>query len=127
MAPQRLGVKWFCEDGTSLDVSRLIPVFHRWVRDKQVEGLLIDVADYAHVPDGPGVMLIGHDVDYGLDASVGGNLGLLVVRKRVDSGDLAEALTETCRLAVSAMRAWSAASGCCAWSRVSRASEFRKA
>jgi len=31
-----------------------------------VPGLLIDVADYAHVPDGPGVILIGHDVDYGI-------------------------------------------------------------
>ena len=29
--------------------------------------LLIDVADYRHVPAGPAVMLIGHEADYSLD------------------------------------------------------------
>jgi len=42
--------------------------------------LLIDVADYKHVPDGPGIMLIGHEADYSLDET-DGRLGLLYNRK----------------------------------------------
>ena len=29
--------------------------------------MLIDVADYRHVPAGPGVLLIGHEANYSLD------------------------------------------------------------
>jgi hypothetical protein len=100
MAPQRLGVKWFCSEGVSVSPETLIPVYHRWIREKRLEGLMIDVADYAHVPDGPGVMLIGHEADYSLDEGVGGSLGLLAVRKRIGSGSLGEALVATCRLGV---------------------------
>ena len=57
-------------------------------------GLLLDVADYAHVPNGPGIILIGHDVDYGID-QVGGHAGLLVVRKRYGQAELADILRDT--------------------------------
>ena len=43
--------------------------------------LLIDVANYAHVPKGPGVVLIGHGSDYFMDEGEG-RLGLLYNRKR---------------------------------------------
>src|SRR5207249_7021802 len=43
--------------------------------------LVIDVANYAHVPEGPGVVLIGHGSDYFMDQG-GGRLGLLHNRKR---------------------------------------------
>lgn len=62
------------------DLAAAIPAFHRFIQRGQVEGQLLDVADYRHVPDGPGVMLIAHDVDYGLT-----DRELVVVRKR--SGD----------------------------------------
>ena len=65
----------------NLDLSLFIPVFHRWIRNNTVDGLLIDVADYKHVPDGPGVMLIGHDGDFSIDLAEG-RPGLRYVRKR---------------------------------------------
>ncbi len=43
--------------------------------------MLIDVADYKHVPDGPGVMLIGHDGDFSIDLAEG-RPGPRYVRKR---------------------------------------------
>ena len=110
MTPQRVGVKWYCEAGASVDSKALIPVFHQWIRDKRLEGLLIDVADYSHVPDGPGVMLIGHEADCGLDEGVGGSLGMLAVRKRIATGSLADAVTQTGRLAATAASALAAES-----------------
>jgi hypothetical protein len=58
-----------------------IPVFHRWIKDHVLAELSIDVANYAHVPKGPGVVLIGHNCDYFVDESQG-RLGLLHNRKR---------------------------------------------
>ncbi|HSZ83431.1 MAG TPA: hypothetical protein VLA14_14175 [Polyangia bacterium] len=59
----------------------LIPVFHRWIKDHVLPELTIDVANYSHVPEGPGVVLIGHGADYFMDEGEG-RLGLLHNRKR---------------------------------------------
>jgi rhodanese-related sulfurtransferase len=76
MNPQRLKVTFpAAAPPASLDPA--IPVFHRFIQRGQVEGLVIDVADYRHVPQGPGVLLIGLDVDYGISGE-----GLTVTRKR---------------------------------------------
>ena len=50
-----------------LDLAPLIPVFHRWIREGWCPELLIDVADYRHVPIGPGVVLVGHEADYAME------------------------------------------------------------
>jgi hypothetical protein len=42
---------------------------------------MVDVADYTHVPEGPGVVLVCHDAIYSLDSG-GGALGLLYSRRR---------------------------------------------
>lgn len=48
------------------DLEEFIPVFHRWIQRQALPGLLIDVADYRHVAGGPGIVLIGHEGDYGI-------------------------------------------------------------
>jgi hypothetical protein len=58
-----------------------IPVFHGWIQRKAVDGLLVDVADYSHLPNSPGVVLVGHEADRAMDL-VEGPLGLLYLRKR---------------------------------------------
>ena len=63
------------------DVAGYVPVLQRWIRDRVISELLIDVVDYSHVSDGPEVALIGHDSDYVLDRA-GGKLGLLYASKR---------------------------------------------
>jgi hypothetical protein len=59
----------------------LIPVFHRWIRERVLDELAIDVADYGHVHEGPGVVLVGHAYDYCWDLGEG-RPGLMYTRKR---------------------------------------------
>lgn len=98
---QRVGVKLFLEDPSALDLPALVPVFHGWIQRSAVPGLLIDVADYAHVPGGPGIMLIAHEADYALDLAEG-RPGLVYQRKRDASGTLRDRLETGIALAVRA-------------------------
>jgi sulfite reductase (ferredoxin) len=104
--PHRIAVKFFAspDPGKSVDLQSYIPVFHKFIQQGSVEGLLVDVADYAHVPEGPGIILVGHDVDYGMDLS-GGRAGLLVTRKRYGNTALADVLRDTLRRALIAIKA----------------------
>ena len=87
--PQRITVKYFLEGANDLSLPAIVPVFQRWIQEHRVEGLLIDVADYKHVYEGPGVVLVGHEVDYAIDLA-GGRPGLLHRRKRLLSDSAGE-------------------------------------
>lgn len=100
----RLSVKYFLADAEALKLEELVPVFHRWIQEHVLEGLLIDVADYRHVKEGPGVVLIGHQGDYSLDTA-GGRPGLLYVRKREMEGDLEAKVETALRAALAGCRA----------------------
>ena len=87
----------------AVDLAQAIPVFHRWIQQQALPGLLIDVADYRHVPEGPGVVLVAHEAIYGLDLG-GGRLGLLYNRRtRLDAAP-GEALAQAFRAALTACR-----------------------
>ena len=81
MEPHKLQLKIFTERAEGLSPEAFIVIFHGWIRDKLLPELMIDVANYAHVPKGPGVALIGHGNDYFIDEG-DGRLGLLYSRKR---------------------------------------------
>jgi hypothetical protein len=83
MDAQRLQLKIFVAPGSAqaLEPEALIPVFHRWIKERLLPELVIDVASYVHVPEGPGVVLIGHGSDYFMDQGEG-RLGLMHSRKR---------------------------------------------
>jgi hypothetical protein len=70
-------------------LEEFVPVFHRWIRENSLDEFLIDVADYAHVYNGPGMMLLGHDADYSLDHGAG-IYGLLYNRKSAREGSNAD-------------------------------------
>src|SRR5260370_7897028 len=72
-------------ESAAIDLGDAIPVFHRWIQEHVGPEMLIDVADYRHVPNGPGVMLIGHEANYSLDMNKG-RLGLLYSRKQAGGG-----------------------------------------
>lgn len=94
MEAYRLSVKLYTDDGADVDLEKLIPIFHRWIQEKVVgDELLIDVADYKHMPNGPGVMLIAHEGHYGLDL-VDGRSGVRYARKRPAPGDFGERLRD---------------------------------
>jgi hypothetical protein len=90
MDPHKLQLKIFAlpESAERVALDEFIPVFHRWIKERVLPELLIDVANYAHVPEGPGVVLIGHASDYFMDQG-DGRMGLLHNRKRraVPPGD----------------------------------------
>ena len=66
---QHLNVKIMIADPNGLDFEAFIPVFHHWIQKKMTQERLIDVADYLHVPEGPGVMLIAHEAFLSMDHS----------------------------------------------------------
>ena len=97
MDAHKLQLKIFAlaDSAKAVQAEDFIPVFHRWIKEHALPELLIDVASYAHVPEGPGIALIGHGSDYFADYG-GGRLGLLHNRKR--SGPPAgERLTDLAR------------------------------
>lgn len=96
MHPFKVQVKLFSQRATHVD--DYVPVFHRWIRENVLGELLIDVVDYTHVPDGPAVVLIGHESDYSLDRT-GGKLGFLYVNKRTPELRFPEALRRLFRAA----------------------------
>jgi hypothetical protein len=100
MDSPKIQVKYFTVEDVELE--RFIPVFHRWIKDRVLEELVIDVADYGHVHHGPGVVLIGHAADYFLDQGEG-RLGLLYSRKR-DPGVPEERIADGFRRALNACR-----------------------
>lgn len=82
MRTHKLQVKLFIEqNGKALELEPFVPVFHDWIRKNALGELLIDVADYAHVHQGPGVVLVGDGSDYFIDLNEG-RPGLLYSRKR---------------------------------------------
>lgn len=111
MNTQKVQVKVFAGEPSGVDSEALIPVFHRWIREAVVhDELMIDVADYSHVADGPGVVLVGHGVDYYYDLGQGGP-GLLVSRKRALDGDFRAAVVDAFERALEACHVLSTEDG----------------
>ena len=107
MNPKRISVKFFVspDPEMAVDLHPFIGIFHSFIQHETVEGLLIDVADYAHVPEGPGVVLIGHDVDYAIDLT-DGRAGLLATRKNFGGEvPVPYVLRDTLRKALGTLRA----------------------
>jgi len=101
MNPHRISVKYYLQDPDTLDSEKLIPMFHGWILHAKVPGMLIDVADYRHMIDGPGVVLIGHETDYAMDMSEG-RPGILCRRKRAIESDWDQMLRSLFRNALTA-------------------------
>ncbi len=78
---QKIGVKFFLEKGGELPLGSFIPVFHRWIQEDRLEGMLVDVTEYTHVFQGPGVLLIANEANYGVDET-DGKRGFLYTQKR---------------------------------------------
>jgi len=82
---QHVNVKFLVREPEGVDLEPLIPVFHRWIQGQVCEELLLDIADYRHVPEGPGIVLIGHQADYSVD-NTNGRLGVRYNRKALFDG-----------------------------------------
>lgn len=93
MEPHRISVKLYLDGPAPLDPEAVVPAFHRFIREDAVGGIPIDVARYAHVVNGPGVMIVGHQLDFAIDLAEG-RPGISVTRKRDATGGLAQQVRE---------------------------------
>jgi len=82
MELQRLGIKLFAADSAAVRVRDFVPVFHSWIQRQCMDGhLLIDVHDYSHIQNGPGILLVAHEGNFCTDMA-DGRLGLVYFRKQ---------------------------------------------
>jgi len=78
----RLGIKLFVTDPSAIRVKDFVGIFHSWIQKQSVAGhQLIDVHDYSHIYEGPGILLVAHEGNFSMD-SVEGKLGLVYLRKQ---------------------------------------------
>jgi hypothetical protein len=100
---QHINVKLLVKDSRNFDLELLIPIFHSWIQDKVFEEHLLDIADYRHVHDGPGIILIGLEGDYSVD-NTDGRLGVRYNRKNGLDGSNLDRLMQAARAALNACR-----------------------
>jgi hypothetical protein len=101
--PEHFQVKVFAREPWPRELGGAIPVFHRWIQSRSLRETLIDVADYRHVPNGPGVLLVAHDAHYALDVREG-RLGMLYSRRTELDGSVEDKLRQALNAALAAAR-----------------------
>ena len=86
MEIHRIGIKLFAADPASIDLEAFVPVFHGWIQKQIVPGhLLVDVHNYSHIQDGPGILLVAHEGNFSMDKDQG-QPGLFYYRKQPLNG-----------------------------------------
>jgi hypothetical protein len=88
-------VKFYAtESSVKDDAALFVPIFHEWIRDRAFDLVMLDVADYAHAPDSPGIVLVCHEVSFSMDRS-DGRFGLLAQRRTPVDGTAEDAVAKT--------------------------------
>jgi len=101
MELQHLNIKIFAEPSPKLEREKFTPVFQGWIQRQYCDELLIDVADYLHVPAGPGIVLIGYEADYFMDET-DQRLGLRYNRKTALPGENRKRFAQALKAALQA-------------------------
>jgi hypothetical protein len=82
MQAHKISVKLYAESDAGLGAHEVVPIFHSWIQNHSVaEHMLVDVADYGHVHNGPGTLLVAHEANFYADR-LDGRLGLTYSRKQ---------------------------------------------
>jgi hypothetical protein len=100
---QHFRVKLFATPQSRPRLANAVPVFHRWIQEKRLPEMMIDVSDYEHVPSGPGIILVCHEAIYGLDEGKG-RLGLVYNRRTELDGSVKDRLEQAVRATESAAK-----------------------
>jgi hypothetical protein len=103
MESSKLSVKFYLDESSAKpNLADIVPLFHSWIQLHLIQDhVLIDVADYAHVADGPGVALIAHEANIYLD-NFDGRTGLTYQRKTPLDGSFGQRLAAVFRAALEA-------------------------
>ena len=103
MPTHKISVKLYLDRGREIAPEIWFKIFNAWISAHDGSDVLLDVADYSHVPEGPVTLLIGHEYDISID-DTDAKRGLLYNRKRPGGDGFAQQLgaavratCETCR------------------------------
>ena len=94
---QKINVKIFVEQPNCAALADFIDLFHGWIQS--TDGIYHDVADYTHMQEGPGVLLVADDANLSIDESEN-RRGLLFSQKKPLSGSNHEKLVAVLRAAL---------------------------
>lgn len=97
---QRINVKLMTAEVNDLDIDPFIGVFGRWRHDKTHHSRWIDLADYAHIPRGQGVVLVGKQGNFSIDLTDPGP-GMLYCGKNDFEGPVATRVLEAMKRCLS--------------------------
>jgi hypothetical protein len=89
MELQKIEIKFFAVQPGPVPLTAFIDVFHGWIQAS--DGVYHDVADYSHMHQGPGIVLVAPDFFVSVDET-GGRRGFLFSQKALLDGTNRERL-----------------------------------
>ena len=76
----KFGIRFRINNAAAQPLTDFITVFHGWIQRQALAGhLLVDVHDYSHVPDGPGILLVAHEANLNIGET---ERSLVYIRKQ---------------------------------------------
>lgn len=90
---QRISVKLLCDAPDGVDIDPVIAIFGRWRQEEDDPADWVDLADYAHMAKGVGVLISGKNEAFSVDETDPG-IGLLFVGKNGFTGTDEERFTQ---------------------------------
>jgi|SRR5215467_11235266 len=97
MELQKINVKFFVAEPNKIPLTDFIDIFHGWIQ--ATDGVYHDVADYSHMQEGPGIVLVAADANVSIDEAEG-RRGLLYKQKAPLQGSNQEKLRQVVRSAL---------------------------
>lgn len=98
----KINLKFYLDDGREIEPQTWLKTFNAWIPATPDE-VLVDVADYSHIPSGPVTLLAGHEANTSID-NTDGELGLLYARKQPAEGEFPDWLRAAFRAALKTCR-----------------------
>ena len=98
---QKLSIKIFCEQPSSIPLTDFINIFHGWIQT--TDGDYHDVADYSHMQAGAGIVLVANDANLSIDETED-RRGLVFSQKGRLEGSNQEKLRRVFRAALASCR-----------------------
>jgi hypothetical protein len=96
MVLQKIAVKVFAETANEIPLTEFIDIFHSWIQAS--DGVYHDVADYSHMQEGAGIVLVAKDANVSIDET-GHRRGLLYNHKAHLNGSNHQKIHKVFRLA----------------------------
>ena len=110
MPTHKISVKLYLEQGQDIAPETWFKTFNTWISAHNGSDVLLDVADYSHVPAGPVTILLGHQYDISVD-DADQKRGLLYNRKQPNGDDFSQQLSASIRAACETCQRFQAEEG----------------